>query len=105
MANRSFWISLAASALSFVAGFLLANALNRRELDARPPASAELTPAQNSDKDNGGLSLSKDEIKQKVAAANANPGDFTVSKKSRGFALPLFGVKTGRFDLAGRDCE
>lgn len=81
MTSRSLLISIIASVLSFVAGFLFANALNRSELTANRAESEALKSGQNSN--NSGseeLTLTDEEIKKKIAAADENPRNFTFQK-------------------------
>ncbi len=81
MTSRSIWIAIIASVLSFVAGFLFANSLNRRELTAKPPAGNEVATAQNSNVSAPAeITLTNDEIQKKIAAADENPGNFAFQK-------------------------
>lgn len=82
MTNKAVWISVFAVVLSFAGGFLLANILNRAELNtlrsenerfkAAPPESA---------KNQSELSLTNDEIQKKIAEADRNSRDFDFQKK------------------------
>lgn len=81
MTSRSIWIAIIASVLSFAAGFLFANSLNRRELTANPTASETPKAAQNSNASAPAeLTLTNDEIQKKVAEADKNSGNFTFQK-------------------------
>lgn len=81
MTGRSFWIAIIASVLSFVAGFLFANTLNRNELTAKQAVNDAPKSGQNSnDPAKSELSLTSEEIQKKIASADENPGDFTFQK-------------------------
>ncbi len=81
MTSRSIWIAIIASLLSFVAGFLFANTLNRSELAAKQVGSEEPKAGQSSDAPGSSdLSLTNDEIKKKIATADENPGNFAFQK-------------------------
>ena len=81
MTSRSIWIAIIASVLSFVAGFLFANALNRNEIAAKQAGTGVTKTAQNSnDPASSELSLTPVEIQNKIDAADANPGNFNFQK-------------------------
>ena len=87
MNTKIFWLSIAAVIISFGGGFLLANALNRNEISTLQAENARLKTAQDTQKQNEAeLSLSGDEIKQKIAEADQNPTNFAF-QKSLGMAL------------------
>ena len=73
--------------ISFVGGFLLANAFNRSELNA---LRAENERLKNSREDRNSsdseIALSDEEIRQKIAEADRNPTNF-VFQKNLGIAL------------------
>ena len=79
MTSRSIWIAIVASVLSFVAGFLFANTLNRRELTANPAAADAPKTGQNSNLSSE-LTLTNEEIQKKITEADKNPGNFTFQK-------------------------
>jgi tetratricopeptide (TPR) repeat protein len=87
MKNKSFWISIIAVGISFVGGFILANAFNRTELDALRAENARLKsePAQ-SEQNQSKAALTEDEIRQKLADADQNPSNFSL-QKNLGLAL------------------
>ena len=67
-------------AVGFAAGFLVANSLNKSELDA---VRTELAAAKSTGSDGAGRSsmeLSQQEIRDKIAEAEANPGNFEFQK-------------------------
>ena len=79
--------------VGFVAGFLVANKLNRSEMDslrgvaARSNASNSNSAATGSDDE----SLSNDEIRAKIAEADANPTNLTF-QKNLGISLYRYGA-------------
>ena len=89
MSKKFFWLSLIAVVISFAGGFLLANAINRREIEnltaevgrlkTAPPAPADETK-------NSQTTLSDGEIRQKISEADQNPDD-TETQKNLALAL------------------
>lgn len=77
MKANSIWISIIVGIVAFVAGFMLANTLNRRGETPpgpdQPIAAVQPTPP-------GETSLSADEIRAKVKAADENPTNFSFQK-------------------------
>ncbi len=91
MANKSYLITIIAVLVSFAVGFLLANALNRDELDAVRLENNRLkTSEANNTQNTTELTLTNDEIQTKIADADANPGNFTF-QKNLGLALYRYG--------------
>ena len=87
MDKRSLAISVLAIAISFIGGFLLANALNKTELDALRSENSRLKiSSPNPTGNNFENTLSDEEIRQKIAAADENPSDLNY-QKSLGTAL------------------
>jgi tetratricopeptide (TPR) repeat protein len=82
MNKKALVLSIIAILGSFVGGFLLANALNRSELDQMRAENARL---KNSSADQ--LELTDDEIRQKIAEADQNPTNFDFQKN---LALGLY---------------
>lgn len=84
MNGKSLWISIIAVIISFIGGFILANALNRNELDTLRAENARLksSPVEN----NPELTLSSEEISQRIAEADRNQDDFKF-QKTLGLAL------------------
>ena len=73
--------------ISFIGGFILANALNRNEISVLQAENARLKTTQDAMKQSDAeLSLSNDEIKQKIVEADQNPANFAY-QKSLGIAL------------------
>ncbi len=87
MDGKVFYLSLVAVIVSFVGGFLLANALNRSELNN---LRAEIERAKNSQNEatqnQSGLTLSEEEIREKIAEADRDPNNFDF-QKNLGLAL------------------
>ena len=87
MKNYTVWITLAAIILGFASGFLVANALNKSELEKIRTENAGLKsgaadPKVKPDE----TDLSDDEINQKIADAEQHAGDFQY-QKNLGIAL------------------
>lgn len=81
------WLSIVAVAASFIGGFLLANRLNRNELDLLHGENERLKSNQTADRrDESENSLTDEEIAQKIVQADQNPGNFAF-QKSLGIAL------------------
>jgi tetratricopeptide (TPR) repeat protein len=78
-------VSIIAVLLSFVGGFLLANALNKRELDQLRSENARLQS------ENRKLTISDEEIQAKLAEADRRTDDFNF-QKSLGIALYRYSI-------------
>ena len=76
------WISLIAIAASFAGGFFIANALNRSELNLLRAENERLktasTPAPDAQDQ---PTISDAELREKIAKADSDPGDFVYQKK------------------------
>ncbi len=82
--NKNFWIiSILAILLSFAGGFFLANGLNRQELETLKTENTRLLDSSKKDDE---MTLSDDEIKQKIAEADKNL-DNANFQKDLGIAL------------------
>ncbi|HEX8248343.1 MAG TPA: tetratricopeptide repeat protein [Pyrinomonadaceae bacterium] len=77
MNKKAIALSIIAVIASFVGGFLLANALNRQELNTLRAENAQLKNAQPQPAD---LNLADEEIRKKIAEADRNPADFEFQK-------------------------
>lgn len=87
MNTKILWVIVVAVVVSFVSGFLLANALNRNELSGLRSENELLKNTQtDSAKTNAEFSLTEDELRRKVAEADANPTDIDF-QKNLGIAL------------------
>jgi tetratricopeptide (TPR) repeat protein len=119
MKRKSFWISIIAVGISFVGGFILANAFNRNELDTLRAENARLkNQSTQTEKNQSELALTENEIRQKIAEADQNPTDFSF-QKNLGLALyryaamkqdPILLAEIGKilsraYDLNERDYE
>lgn len=89
MNNKVFWLSIIAVIISFIGGFILANGLNRSEMEK---LRTEIAGLQQSSKNNQetansnqnnpeDITLYDEEIKQKIAEADRSPKDFEFQKK------------------------
>lgn len=80
-------ISIASVILSFAGGFLLANFLNRAELDKlRKGGSTAVSPSQPAAARQEQAGLTDDEIQARLAEADRNPSDISF-QKNLGMAL------------------
>ncbi len=87
MNKKLFWISPVAVLISFFGGFFLANALNKSELNTLRSEMERLKTAPNTPpQNNSEISLSDEEIRQKIAEADKNSDNFTF-QKNLGLAL------------------
>ncbi len=87
MERKFLWISLAAVAISFAGGFILANALNRAELTAVRSENERLrSEVSASAADDPRSELTDEEIRTKIAEADNNPDNFQF-QKTLGLAL------------------
>lgn len=91
MGKSAIWISLIAVLVSFTAGFLLANALNRTELTTLRSDNDRLKK-ESSDVKSGQAepTLTDEEIRTKIAEADASPADFSF-QKNLGIGLYRYG--------------
>jgi tetratricopeptide (TPR) repeat protein len=79
--NKSFvWISVLAVVIAFAGGFLLANALNRSEFTALKAENERLKNNPQQPSNSNDQELTEEEIKQRIAEADQNPGDFNFQK-------------------------
>jgi len=88
MNGKVFWLSITAVVASFICGFLLANALNRTELNAlRAERDGGLKNSSTNAKQNESeLTLSDEEVREKIAEADRNPANYAF-QKNLGLAL------------------
>ncbi len=87
MNGKVFWLSMVAVIGSFVGGFLLANALNRSEMNQLRAENGRLTAAAAEFRQNEtGASLSNEEVRERIAEADKNPTD-AAYQKNLGLAL------------------
>ncbi|HEY8562685.1 MAG TPA: tetratricopeptide repeat protein [Pyrinomonadaceae bacterium] len=92
MNSKILWISILAAVVSFFGGFYLANSLNGDELLKLRAENEQLkkvagaAPQNDSD-----AALSDEEIRQKIAEADQNPGNVSY-QRNLGMALLSYGV-------------
>lgn len=87
MNGKVLWLSIIAVIISFAGGFLLANALNRNEMTELRAENGRLTSAAADSKQNeSGVSLSEEEVRDRIAEADKNPND-AAFQKNLGLAL------------------
>jgi tetratricopeptide (TPR) repeat protein len=77
MNKKAIALSIIAVIAGFVGGFLLANSLNRKELENLRAENAQLKNAQAQ---SGELTLADEEIQKKIAEADRNPSNFEFQK-------------------------
>jgi predicted Zn-dependent protease len=88
MNKKLFWLSIIGILISFVGGFLLANALNRSEINGLTTENERLKQNQNeASQSNSESELSESEIRKKIAEAEKNPENFNFQK---GLGLGLY---------------
>lgn len=93
MNKKVFWLSLIGILVSFAGGFLLANALNRREIEnlrvevGRLKNTTQQQSAESSEKSSSDQNLTDEEIRQKLAEADKNPENIEFQK---GLAIALY---------------
>lgn len=95
MDKKLVWISILAVIFSLIGGFLLANALNRSELDALRAENTRLKEAQTQTASPPELSV--EEIKKRIAEADQNPDNFSFQKN--------LGVALYRYAAMKQDAE
>jgi len=87
MNTKSLWLTITAVVVSFVGGFLLANGLNRSELNTLRGENERLKNTQTvAAQNNSEFSLSEEEIRQKIIEADSSPNDIAF-QKNLGMAL------------------
>lgn len=88
MEKKFIWLSILAVIVSFIGGFIVANALNRNELEnLRTENSRIKNDSSTVNEETGEFSLSDEEIRQKIAEAEQNKNDFGFQK---GLGLALY---------------
>ncbi len=87
MKSKSIWISFITVVLSFVCGFLIANALNRKEINQFKSENESLRSLQaENTKDSANATLSDEELQNKISEADQIPDNFQF-QKNLGLAL------------------
>lgn len=96
MKNKVLLLSFVGVIASFLGGFLLANALNRNEINSLRAENERLKNTQNASPTNDSENnLTDDEIAQKIAEADRNPNNFAFQK---GLGLALYRYSTVKQD-------
>ena len=91
MSTRSILLSIAAVILAFVGGFLVANSINRSELNSlRAEVESSRTKQASVSNSHQQNELSSEEIKAKIDQADANPTNLNY-QKNLGLALARYG--------------
>ena len=99
MNGKVFGLSIVAVIVSFIGGFLLANALNRSELNLLRGENERLKTTQNEPNQNQiGLTLTDEEIREKIAEADRNTDNFAF-QKNLGLALYRYAAMKQDADL------
>lgn len=96
MSNKFIWLSVLGVAISFIGGFLLANALNRSELDSLRAENVRLK--ENQANSASGEDLTDEEIRQRIAESDQNPSNFSF-QKNLGIALYRYAAMKKNADL------
>ncbi|MDQ3799065.1 MAG: tetratricopeptide repeat protein [Acidobacteriota bacterium] len=87
MNKKALALSVIAVIASFIGGFLLANALNRKDLDALRAENAQLKTARTQSSSRADeVTLSDEEIRGKIEEADRNPSNFDF-QRNLAFAL------------------
>jgi tetratricopeptide (TPR) repeat protein len=88
MNRKSFWVSIIAVIISFAGGFILANALNRSEMEVLRAENSRLkTDSSGLEAAESETALSEGEIRQRIIEAEQNPDNFSFQKN---FGLALY---------------
>jgi len=88
---RFIWLSLVAVLLSFIGGFLLANSINRSEIEKLRGENENIRSTGAASKSGSPQKLSPDEIRTAVAEADSNASSFP-TQKTIGLALYRYGA-------------
>lgn len=92
-------LTIVAVIISFIGGFMLANSLNRNELNSLRAANEQLkNTTPQAEQNSNGSTLSDGEIRQKIAEADKNPTNFAY-QKSLGLALYTYAMMKQDVDL------
>ena len=92
MNSKILWLSIIAVIISFFGGFYLANSFNGSELNKLRAENEQLKKnVTEKPQDDSEATLSDDEIRQKIAAADKNPTDLPF-QRNLGLALYRYGA-------------
>jgi tetratricopeptide (TPR) repeat protein len=98
MNKKIFWLSIIGIIISFAGGFLLANALNRNEINNLTAENERLKNEKvQTGQNNPESELTENEIEEKLAEAEKNPDNFNFQK---GLGLGLYRYAMLRQDKA-----
>lgn len=98
MNKKALAVSLIAVFVSFLGGFILANAFNKNELNTLRGDVEKLKNSQNTEtQTNSEIALSEEELRGKISEADENPSDLKVQ---RNLGLALY-----RYALIKQDTE
>ena len=86
MNTKAVGLSILAVLISFVGGFLLANALNKSEFETLRSENNRLKDVQSESNTKSEKTLTDDQIRQRIAEADQNPGNLEF-QKNLGIAL------------------
>jgi tetratricopeptide (TPR) repeat protein len=98
MNTKVFFVTLIAVFLSFAGGFLLANALNKSELDILKAENERLKNIQNEDNESESeFTLAAEEIRKRIEEADLNPANIAFQKN--------LGIALYRYAIIKRDAD
>lgn len=101
MNTKYIWLSVVAVIVSFIGGFLLANALNKSEIaNLRSENERQKKEASEAPQNQNETTLSDEEIKKRISEADQNPTNFAF-QKSLGLALYQYAGMKQNADLLG----
>lgn len=101
MNSKFLWLSILGIVISFFGGFYVANTLNGNELNQLRAENEQLKRnVSESPQNTADSSLSDEEIRQKIAAADKNPTDLGF-QRNLGLALYRYGVMKRDANLIG----
>ena len=103
MNTKFLTLSIVAVLLSFIGGFLLANSLNRGEMNTLRAENERLkqNPQSTGAPNQSEPGLSDDEIREKIAEADRNPNNYSY-QRNLGLALYRYGAMKQDADLIGQ---
>lgn len=101
MNTKYIWLSFIAVIISFIGGFLLANALNRSEINQiRSEVERQGKSQTESNPNSEETTLSDDEIKKRIVEADQNPTNYEF-QKNLGLALYRYAGMKQNAELLG----
>lgn len=100
MEKKFLWLGILTAVLSFVGGFFVANSLNRGELSTLRAENERLKASSPQGTGGSESELSTEEIRQRIAEADANPADHTF-QRNLGLALYRYAAAKQDTELLG----